>query len=130
MTTKVRITNNVKEVDGTLYYNLAKPFGGSSHIVLPKKYIGQNIGIIIPNDITYSWLLSESERRETIIVCEKVVKKEKSKKAHYFYNNILNNLKLVKFTKLDLMKAVELLKQTNTHTHLADKIVDTYGLDK
>ena len=123
----VKITKSIKEIEGNVFETLAKPFGDGSHVVLPKKYRGKYVHIITPIKPRYSWILSETEKDEVLLVCEKVLKRD-SKKLRKYKMDKIQEIRNTKFEADVLIQVMEMLKESPKHAHLIKKIESKYDI--
>ena len=125
---KLKIIKSEREMEGSIQEAIVKPFGTSAHISLGKKHLGKVINVIIPTHPKYIWLLSDAELNEIIEVCHKIIKKEKSSRIQQLKLDAIEHLKNARFGLNDLIKTLEILKESKEHQYLVGKIQEIYNL--
>ena len=133
MTNKIKIIDNERTIEGEMKTALAKSFGSSAHIVIPKEHIGKYIEVVISDNGDYGWLLSEPLREKIVKVCEKIIKSKKDDKGKQYQLNDIQNLLKSKFKIVTLLRAIDLLKTEHEDSPdriYVDVIEKAYGLNK
>lgn len=123
---KIKITNEVKEYEGTVTEKIVTPFGNSAHISVGKKHTGKIIPMVVPSNPKYKWVLPIMVLKKVETECNKILAKEDGKMVH-FQRQAVGNLADV-FSVEDLNKVIKILEQEKKNNSLIKHIKNTYEI--
>ena len=124
---KIKVTKEVKELQGSIIEKVATPFGNSAHINVGKKHTGKFLSIIEPENPEYAWVLSKEDLKKTIALCNKVLDTEDNKLTQVKRNRV-NDLKDRRFEVGSLYTVIGLLEKVKGENPLLKLIKKTYNL--
>jgi putative transposon-encoded protein len=125
---KIKVTNEIKEMDGEVIEKTVTPFSGSAHISFPKKHTGKMVNVIVPTTARYTWVFSRQELADAIKSCRNVLKSQKESKLTFHKEQCITNLSQKTFSLQDLSVVLSLLQEDKSKCQLAKRIKDTYNL--
>ena len=121
---KVKVTKEIKELEGNLVEKVATPFGTSAHINVGKKHTGKVMSYVVPEIPEYEWVLSENDLKKTQSICKKLLK-DKEGKLVQVERNLIAELS-GRFNVESLYAIERWLKETSKGKVLLRKIKKTY----
>jgi len=124
---KIKITKEIKELNGIVVEKVVTPSGNSSHIPFAKQHTGKIVNVVVPDDPKYAWVLTANERDGIVNICKKHLSKRKETKMTFFNRQALMNILMSDFEKEDLEKVIVLLSDAG-EKKLALKLKTTYNL--
>jgi putative transposon-encoded protein len=125
---KIKITKEIKELDGIVIEKTVTPFGTSAHIPFSRNHRGKIVSVIIPTNIKYSNIFSKEELKKIINACEKILKNKKENKILFYQRESIKNLKEKEFSYNDLVKVLSILNEDKTNFKLIEKLKYYYAL--
>jgi len=126
--TKIKITKEIKELDGTVIEKSVTPFGTSAHIAFGKQHTGKIVDVVIPTEPEYTWILSLADLNSIVNACNKVLDKQGENKLTFFRRENIKNIQSKRFSFEDLQKVLEILKEDKKNSVLAEKFKKSYNL--
>lgn len=81
---KIKITKEIKEIDGEITERPVKPIGNSAHIPFLKEHIGKIVNVVVPDEPSYVWVLPEELRKKLSNFAKKKIEAEYKKDRHIF----------------------------------------------
>ena len=127
--TKIKITKEIKELDGEVIEKPVTPFGTSAHIPFGKKHTGKVVNVVVPTGAEYVWVLSAEDLKTVQNACNKVLREKykESRVTFHLKNNVLN-LGSPKFSFDDLIKTYSILKKDKRYHKITKKLKYLYAL--
>jgi|AntAceMinimDraft_18_1070375.scaffolds.fasta_scaffold120290_2 putative transposon-encoded protein len=125
---KIKITSNEKVLKGSILKGIVKPFGTSAHISTSKKHMGKNVSVVIPENVIYSWVLSEEKKKIFVNKFKKGISKYEGK-LKFYYLKIVENFNKDKFAIDDLYKAMRFLENNNECKNLLKELRSKYNFN-
>ena len=130
----IKVTEKVHEFEGEVINGVVKSFGTSAHIPFSKKFMGRKVKIIVPagnegnNDRV--WVLTDKELEEFVGNCKKALKEQPESRLTFHKKGVIENIETKNFSENDLVKAIEILKQSKNKKdiEISKKIEKVYGL--
>lgn len=116
---KVKITKEIKELEGDVVEKVVTPFGTSAHIGFSKKHTGKYVDIVIPKEPSYSWILSKEELKTFTDGAKEIIEDGKLR-VHEL--DRVNRLKKLRFSLADLDYLCILLEEKNKCSVITKKI--------
>jgi len=124
---KVKITKELKEIEGEVVEKAVTPFGTSAHIPFAKQHTGKIVDVVVPKEPRYVWVLSRKDLNEVIKSCEKVLKSKPESKTTFLEKESIENIKDKTFSYSDLAKVLSILNKDKKNNKFVRKISDCYG---
>jgi len=125
---KIKITKEIKELDGKVHEKYVAPFGTSAHITFPRQHIGKVVDVLVPTDVRYKWVLSDDELNTTVKASENVLKINPNSKMTFHLEESIKNIQDKTFLFEDLINVLSLLRKDKKNIKIIEKIKYYYYL--
>jgi len=125
---KVKITKEIKELEGEVIERPVTPFGTSAHIPFLKKHTGKQVNVIIPEESKYVWVLPSGDLNNLIKLAKAELNKEGEGKLSFYYKQTIENLKDKTFALKDLVITLKIVEKNPKNKKLVKKIERVYNL--
>jgi len=125
---KIKITKEIKELNGEVIERSVSPFGTSAHIPFPKKHTGKIVDVVVPSNAQYTWVLSKEELNDIIYKCEKILSKKKESRILFLLKETVKNIKDKTFSLNDIIKVISILKEDKKNNKITEKLKYLYNL--
>lgn len=107
---KIKVTNEIKEVEGEIVSKPVMPFGTSAHINVSRKHIGKIVDVVISSSPKYTWVLSDVELDELIDIANKSLDKREGRLS-FAIRNALKSLSSRTFDIDELLLIIGLIQE-------------------
>lgn len=123
---KIKVTKEIKELEGNLEEKVATPFGNSAHINVGKKHTGKVLSIIEPANPDYKWVLPPRVLVTVLSECKQILSQDTGRLV-FLKMKAVNSLGGT-FKIEDLSKVLDILKKKKSNHKLIMLIKKTYNL--
>jgi len=124
---KIKITSKEQIIEGNLIDNVVKPFGNSAHIPISKKHTGKKIGVVVPEEPFYAWVLNK-EKGKRFLAKAKQLNKRKGGKLEFHTRECIQRIEEGNFKIEDLEKIYELIAEAEPKNLIIKELKRVYNL--